>query len=167
MNKFFFDNVECIFFDFDGVLTNNSVYIDQNGLESVICSRSDGLAFDVLRRLDKHVCIISSEKNPVVSFRAGKLQAPVLFGIENKEDTLKEFASIKSINLRKCIYIGNDLNDYHAMKLCGYSFCPSDSHPSIKSIADTILKSNGGGGVARELVEQVFKLDFLKILYGK
>lgn len=165
MDKNLFDCIECIFFDFDGVLTNNLVCIDQNGLESVTCSRSDGLAFDVLRKLNKLVYIISTEKNPVVLYRAKKLKVPVLFGVENKENTLKELALTENISLRDCVYIGNDLNDYNAMKLCGYSYCPSDSHPKIKSIADITLNSIGGDGVVRELVEQEFKLDFINILY--
>ena len=51
------------------------------------------------------------------------------------------------------------------MQLCGYSACPSDSHPKIKDIASFVLKTKGGNGVLRELLEEVFKLDILAILY--
>ena len=68
------DNIDAFVFDFDGVLTNNFVYLDQNGIESVACSRADGLAFDVLRRLNKPSFILSTEKNRVVEARAQKLQ---------------------------------------------------------------------------------------------
>ena len=61
--------------------------------------------------------------------------------------------------------MGNDLNDYQAMRLCGISVCPADSHPKIKEISDIVLKTNGGNGVVRELLEDVFGLDFIEILY--
>jgi len=76
-------------FDFDGVLTNNMVYINQDGKESVKCSRSDGLAFDVLRKLNISSYIISTEKNPVVEVRAKKLKVALLQGIDNKLEALK------------------------------------------------------------------------------
>ena len=61
--------------------------------------------------------------------------------------------------------MGNDLNDYRVMQLCGYTACPSDSHETIKSIANVVLKTKGGNGIVRELLEDVFKLNFIQILY--
>ena len=63
--------------------------------------------------------------------------------------------------------IGNDLNDYLAMKLCGYTVCPADSHSKIKDISNVTLRTNGGNGVVREILEDVLNLDFIKILYKK
>ena len=51
------------------------------------------------------------------------------------------------------------------MKLCGYSVCPSDSHNKIKQIADIVLKTQGGKGVVRELLEDVLEIDLIKVLY--
>ena len=160
------DNVDVLVFDFDGVLTNNFVYVDQNGLESVVCSRADGLAFDVLRKLQKPTYILSTEKNQVVTARAKKLKVPVLQGVRNKPVALKELIEKEGFDLQNVLYIGNDLNDYHAIKLCGFSACPADSHPKIKEIVSIVLESRGGEGVARELVEEVIGLDFIKILYN-
>ena len=159
------DNVDVLVFDFDGVLTNNFVYLDQNGLESVKCSRADGLAFDVLRKLQKPTYILSTEKNQVVTARAKKLRVPVLQGVSNKSEALKELIEKEGFDLQNILYVGNDLNDYQAMKLCGFSACPADSHPKIKEIADIVLKTNGGNGIVRELLEEVLNIDFIKILY--
>ncbi len=159
------DDVDVLVFDFDGVLTNNFVYLDQNGLESVICSRADGLAFDVLRKLQKPTYILSTEKNQVVTARAKKLKVPVLQGVSNKSEALKELIEKEGFDLQNILYVGNDLNDYQAMKLCGFSVCPADSHPKIKEIADIALKTNGGNGIVRELLEEVLNIDFIKILY--
>jgi len=159
------NDVDVFIFDFDGVLTNNLVYIDQDGRESVSCSRSDGLAFDLLRKLNKPAYILSTEENQVVSARANKLKVPVLHGVANKVVELKRLANEKSFNLARVFYIGNDINDYKVMQICGYTACPSDSHRSIKQIADFNLETKGGNGVVRELLEDVFQLNFVQILY--
>jgi len=161
------NNIDAFIFDFDGVLTNNKVYVDQNGNESVSCSRADGLAFDVLRKLKKPAYIISTEKNPVVNARAKKLKVNVIQGVSNKAEALLSLAETHQYDLKKIIYVGNDLNDYRVMKLCGYTACPNDSHVKIKDLALTTLASNGGNGVVRELLENVFYLDFIEILYSK
>ena len=162
---FDFDKISAFIFDFDGVLTDNIVFIDQNGIESVACSRADGLAFDVLRRLKKQSYILSTEKNQVVEARANKLKIPVIQGINNKVNALKELKNKEGIDFKSALYMGNDLNDYQAMRLCGISVCPADSHPKIKEISNIVLKTNGGNGVVRELLEDILNLDFVKILY--
>ena len=161
------DNIDALVFDFDGVLTNNLVYLNQDGVESVACSRADGLAFDVLRKLNKPAFILSTEKSPVVAMRAKKLKIPAIQGVSDKVEAIKELADKNSYNLKNILYVGNDLNDYLVMKICGYTACPVDSHPRIKEASENILETRGGNGVVRELLEQVFNLDFIKILYSK
>ena len=159
------NNITVFIFDFDGVLTNNLVQIDENGKESVSCSRADGLAFDVLRKLNKPVFILSTEKNQVVTARAKKLKVPVLQGVSEKSEALKQLIEKEGLDLKNILYVGNDLNDYLAMQLCSYRACPADSHPKIKRISNICLNANGGDGVVRELVEEVLNIDFIKILY--
>ena len=159
------EDIDAFVFDFDGVLTNNLVHVDQNGKESVSCSRADGLAFDVLRKLDKPAFILSTENNPVVTMRAKKLKIPVVQGVEDKVEAIKKLVNKNNYNLKNILYVGNDLNDYLVMQLCGYAMCPADSHSKIKEISDVVLKTNGGNGVVRELLEDVLGLDFIKILY--
>jgi 3-deoxy-D-manno-octulosonate 8-phosphate phosphatase (KDO 8-P phosphatase) len=159
------EKVDAFVFDFDGVLTDNRVYVDQDGNESVCCNRTDGLAFEALRKLKLPTLILSTEHNPVVAARAEKLQIPVLHGIKDKRKALLELCSQNNYDFKRIFYTGNDLNDYYVMKDCGYSACPFDSHPSIKEISDFLLACRGGEGIAREILEDVFKLDLLKILY--
>lgn len=154
-------------FDFDGVLTDNMVYLDQSGNELVMCSRSDGLAFDFFHKLNKDVCILSTETNPVVLARAKKLKVPVLQGVRDKDSSLKKLIQDKGIKFSQVCYVGNDMNDYMAMKLCGIKVCPADSHQIIKDLADVVLSCNGGHGVARELLEEVFQVNMFEVLYGK
>jgi 3-deoxy-D-manno-octulosonate 8-phosphate phosphatase (KDO 8-P phosphatase) len=159
------DSIDVLIFDFDGVLTNNLVYIDQDGKESVSCSRSDGLAFDVLRKLNKPAFILSTEKNSVVTMRAKKINIPVIQGVSDKAKAIKKLIDENNYNLKKVLYVGNDLNDYAVMQLCGYKVCPSDSHPKIKHISDVCLNTSGGNGIVRELLEEVLNVDFIKVLY--
>jgi 3-deoxy-D-manno-octulosonate 8-phosphate phosphatase (KDO 8-P phosphatase) len=163
-NSLNLDAIDAFVFDFDGVMTNNLVHLDQDGKEFVTCSRADGLAFDVLRKLKKPAYILSTEQNPIVSARAKKLKIPAFQGIENKENGIMNLVNSEGFNLKKIFYTGNDLNDYKVMQLCGNTACPADSHKSIKKIASFVLKTNGGEGVVREILEHILKLDFIKIL---
>ena len=123
--------IELLVYDFDGVMTDNTVYVNEEGNETV-SNRSDGLAISKIKKLSVKQIIISTEKSKVVSARAKKLNIDCFTGIENKESVLKEFCSQNEINLKKVGYVGNDINDLEAMKLVGTTFCPSDSHPKIK-----------------------------------
>ena len=93
------ENIDAFVFDFDGVLTNNLVCIDSIGKESVTCSRADGLAFDVLRKLNIPAYILSTEKNLVVSERAKKLKIEAIQSISNKSETLIELVKVKQFDL--------------------------------------------------------------------
>jgi 3-deoxy-D-manno-octulosonate 8-phosphate phosphatase (KDO 8-P phosphatase) len=159
------EEVRVFVFDFDGVLTNNNVYLDENGKETVVCSRSDGLAFDVLRKLKKPAYILSTEENPVVSARAKKLKIYAMQGVINKVSGIQEIAKKENCKLENVLYVGNDLNDYRVMGICGFSVCPADGHYKIKKISGIVLKTDGGQGIVRELLEDVLKLDFIEILY--
>jgi 3-deoxy-D-manno-octulosonate 8-phosphate phosphatase (KDO 8-P phosphatase) len=162
--KISIDKIDAFVFDFDGVMTNNLVYVDQDGRESVSCSRADGLAFDVLRKLNKPAFILSTERNPVVAMRASKLGILAIQDVPDKVKAIKELANNNRYNLKNILYVGNDLNDYYVMKLCGYSVCPADSHYKIKELSDITLKTKGGDGVVRDLLENVFSINFIKIL---
>jgi len=159
------NEIDALVFDFDGVLTDNKVLVHQDGSESVLCNRADGLAFDVLRKLKIQTYILSTETNRVVKQRAKKLKIPVIQGASNKLETLSKLCNEEHYDINKVLFIGNDLNGYQVMKACGYSACPYDSHPKIKQISSNVLSSAGGEGVARELLDEIFNLEFIKILY--
>ena len=166
-NRLNADELDALILDFDGVLTDNHVMVDQAGNEQVRCHRGDGLAFDVLRKLNVQSYILSTETNPVVKTRARKLKVPLLQGVNNKQETLISLAQKEKIDLTRTLYVGNDLNDFYAMQTCGYSACPADSHPKITEIATFKLKTKGGQGVVREIVEDVLRIDMLKSFKSK
>jgi len=152
--------------DFDGVHTDNKVLVSSDGQELVSCSRSDGIAYDYLRKKQITSIILSSETNSVVKERANKLKIKFYGGVSNKLDFLERILleNLKS-SLDKVIYIGNDLNDYLVMEKCGLKVCPSDSHPRIIEISDFVIQKKGGDGVIRSLIEDVFEIDLIEMLY--
>jgi 3-deoxy-D-manno-octulosonate 8-phosphate phosphatase KdsC-like HAD superfamily phosphatase len=87
-------------------------------------------------------------------------------GVFNKVEAVKELIDANNYNLKNILYVGNDLNDFRVMQFCGISVCPIDSHRKIKEISNVVLDTRGGNGVVRELLEDVFKIDFIEVLYN-
>ena len=148
--------IQLVIYDFDGVMTNNKLLVDQNGNEFVQVSRADGLAVSEINKLGIDQIIISSEKNAVVSTRAKKLGIECIQGIDDKKFALINYLAAKDLNLANVAFLGNDINDLEVMKIVGISLCPKDAHTKIKKIAKIILKTKGGEGVIRELLDLMF-----------
>ncbi|MBF0428982.1 MAG: acylneuraminate cytidylyltransferase [Magnetococcales bacterium] len=147
--------MDAVVFDFDGVLTDNRVLVSQDGTEAVYCSRSDGMGFDILRKASIPAFIMSTETNPVVSARAAKLKLPVFQGIKDKGESLKALCLEKNYSLERIVFVGNDINDLPAMQLAGYPIAVADAMPVVRKAAWRVLKSPGGAGIVRELLETV------------
>jgi len=150
-----FINIKLIVYDFDGVMTDNTVSVDQKGVETVRVSRGDGLGVSEIKKLGFSQIIISTELNPVVSARASKLGIPCLQGIDNKKEALLNYCQSNDIDLKKVAYVGNDINDKNAMEIVSLTICPEDAHESIKNISKIVLSKRGGEGVARELFDMI------------
>ena len=149
------NEINLIVYDFDGVMTDNKVYIDQNGKETVQVNRGDGLSISEIKKLGIEQIIISTEQNPVVSARAHKVGIPCLQGIENKKMALIDYCENNDIEIENVAYVGNDINDKGAMETVGITFCPADAHKSIKTISGHVLETRGGHGVVRELFDLI------------
>ena len=147
--------LSLLVYDFDGVITDNTVYVDQHGTETVRVHRGDGLAISLFKKAGYKQLILSTETNPVVSKRAEKLGIPVIQGSTNKRDALQHYCKKNNIDLQTVLYVGNDINDYDVMQLVKHKICPADAVDSIKDISDDILISKGGNGVIRELYDKL------------
>lgn len=147
--------IDLIVFDFDGVFTNNQALIFEDGKEAVFVNRSDGLAVAQLRKHGYKMIIISTETNNVVKARAAKLKIPVINGVENKKQTLSDYCEKEHHNLEHTIFVGNDINDLAAMKSVGIPVCPIDAYPPIREISKIVLKTKGGFGAIRELMDLI------------
>jgi YrbI family 3-deoxy-D-manno-octulosonate 8-phosphate phosphatase len=154
-NRSRLDNVKLIVYDFDGVMTDNTVLVSEDGLESVVVSRADGLAIGILKSKGIEQIIITTEENKVVEARARKLKLPVIRGVTDKKVVLKTYCRERSIALADVVYIGNDINDMEAMKIAGHPVCPSDACGEVKAVSKIILNVPGGSGVIRDFVRFV------------
>lgn len=149
------EDIQLIIYDFDGVLTNNKAIIREDGLESVMVNRSDGLAISALKGLGIPQLILTTETNVAVRTRAEKLKIPIIRGVKNKKEIFLNYCKTNDIAPHKVLYIGNDINDLEVMKIVGYPACPLDASSEIRSVSRIILGKKGGDGVVRELLYHI------------
>ena len=151
-----FKDIKAVVFDFDGVFTDNQVIISEDGKESVICNRSDGIGLAMLRKLGIPMKIISTEKNPVVAIRAKKLELSVEYGVEDKIKELEKFSKVVKVDFENIAFLGNDVNDAECMKKVGFPVAVADADENIKIISTLVLDKKGGYGSVREFCEIVY-----------
>lgn len=149
---------ELLILDFDGVLTDNRVWVDEEGHEQVAAYRSDSLGLSYLRAAGIEAMVISMETNPVVSARCRKMKLPVLQGIDDKATTLSHLLQERRIDPGKVVYLGNDLNDVPCFPLVGCAVVVADAQPGAKRQADLVLTQPGGHGAVRELCDRLIAL---------
>lgn len=146
--------VKLVIMDFDGVMTDDRVWVDQDGRESVAANRGDGLGLERLKALtDIEVMVMSREKNEVVKKRCQKLGLPVLNSVKDKTAALKKVLDEKSLSPNEVIFVGNDLNDLVCFPLVGYAVVPADAFAEVCAQADMVLGKRGGHGAVREICE--------------
>jgi YrbI family 3-deoxy-D-manno-octulosonate 8-phosphate phosphatase len=143
---------KVIFTDFDGCLTDDRVWLNQDGEEFVAANRKDGLAINRLKALGIKVVITSTETNRVVTARAIKLGIEALQGLLDKVEAIENYISKNNLTWKDSWYIGNDVNDLGAIRKARFSICPSDAVKVVKKEVDLKLKTKGGYGVLSELV---------------
>lgn len=148
--------VRLIAFDFDGVFTDNSVYVTQDGIESVRCWRSDGLGLERLRSIGIEALIISTEINPVVMARAQKLKLPCKQGVQDKAAEILATCQDLQIDPQQTMFVGNDINDIPAFQSIGVPVGVADSYPEIYPYILCLTQRPGGMGAVREICDLVF-----------
>jgi N-acylneuraminate cytidylyltransferase len=149
--------IDLILCDFDGVITDNRVWVDQDGTELVAAYRSDSMRVKELRAIGIEVMILSSEQNRVVEARAKKMGVEALHGVgvHDKGRVMREVLEQKNINAENVIYIGNDLNDLPCFDVAGWSVAVADAYPEVIRAADHVLSRTGGHGALRELIDLI------------
>lgn len=145
--------VELLVLDFDGVLTDNRVWVNADGQEWVAAHRGDGWGLTRLREAGVEVVVLSTETNPVVAARCGKLGLPVEQGVRDKAPALRRMLEERGVDSSRAIYVGNDENDVPCFPLVGCALAPADAHPRARRKADRVLESPGGHGAVRELCD--------------
>jgi N-acylneuraminate cytidylyltransferase len=153
------EKIKLIVSDFDGVITDNRVWTDQDGRETVAASRSDSMRVRELRELGIEVMILSSEPNTVVLARAQKMGVEAVHGIDirGKGGALRELLAEKKVDASQVIYIGNDFNDLPCFEIAAWGVAVADAYPEVARAADLVLSRPGGYGALRELCDLVLQ----------
>jgi YrbI family 3-deoxy-D-manno-octulosonate 8-phosphate phosphatase len=144
--------------DFDGVLTDNRVFVLEDGKEAVACDRGDGMGIELLRAAGLRIAVISKETNEVVSSRCRKLRIECHHGVEGKRAVLDEVIRRHDVRLDQVLYVGNDINDLECMRHAGFAVAVADARPEVLREADLILQRAGGKGAIRELSDLILEV---------
>ncbi len=145
--------IELVVFDFDGVFTDNRVFVLEDGREAAVCNRGDGMGLSLLRAAGLPMVVLSTEVNPIVDARCRKLRLECKHGLEDKRAALEALAREKKVDLKRVVYVGNDVNDLGCMEAAGFAVVVADAHPSALAKADFVLSRGGGAGAVRELCD--------------
>lgn len=152
--------IRLVAFDFDGVFTDNTVWVSQDGTETVRCWRGDGIGLRKLERVGLTPVIISTETNPVVSARSRKLQIRCIQGCADKRVALEGLMQETGLALTQVAFVGNDINDLPCLTCVGLPIVVHDAHPDVLPYARFRTQTPGGYGAVREicdLFERVFE----------
>ena len=148
---------KILFTDFDGCLTDDRVWLNQDGEEFVAANRKDGLAVKRLKNLGIQIVITSTETNKVVLARGTKMGVEVLQGLADKAESIDQYLKQKNLSWNDVWYIGNDINDLGAIEKAMLSISPADAVKKVRKAVDIVLKTNGGTGILSEIATELEK----------
>jgi 3-deoxy-D-manno-octulosonate 8-phosphate phosphatase (KDO 8-P phosphatase) len=157
--------IQAIAFDFDGVFTDNKVYVTQEGVELVRCDRGDGMGIGMLNSalargmLRADVFIVTRERNPVTEMRARKIGLACHAGCDDKLAFVEARLRGAGAEFSGLVYLGNDVNDLGVMMRAGFSVAPADAHERVRRIASVVMPQRGGEGFVRAFVEQLLGVE--------
>ena len=153
------NDITTFIFDVDGVLTDGSVFVNNDGEMLRTMNIRDGYALKAAVEKGYNVCIISGGSNEGVRVRLRNLGiTDIHLGTPDKVETFDEYIDIYQIKQEHILYMGDDIPDYHVMQLVGLPTCPQNAVPEIKGISKYISHVEGGKGAVRDVIEQVMKV---------
>ncbi|MDR0762318.1 MAG: HAD-IIIA family hydrolase [Campylobacteraceae bacterium] len=155
--------IELIVLDVDGCLTEGTIFYTNDGEAAKAFNVRDGFGIVCWHKIGKKCAIITGKSSDIVKHRARDLNIKYVFqGIQDKLGVLKELLKELNLELDNVAAIGDDTNDYKQLKSVGWSFAPADALPFIRKNVATVLKSNGGKGAVREMIEMIVDKENLR-----
>lgn len=152
------NNITTFIFDVDGVLTDGTIHVSQNGdlLRNMFIR--DGYALKAAVDQGYRVCIISGGSNDGVRIRLQNLGIQDIYlGVADKVQVLKQYMNTHQLHADQMLYMGDDIPDFHVMQMVALPTAPQDAAPEIKGISRYISHKLGGRGAVRDVIEQVMK----------
>ncbi|WP_158826251.1 KdsC family phosphatase [Mucilaginibacter lacusdianchii] len=154
-----FKDITTFIFDVDGVLTDGSVYVNEQGGQTRAFNIKDGYALQLAVKLGYNVCAISGSRSKIAMHRLNSLGIQhVYLGCSDKTDTFKVYINERGISPMNVMYMGDDIPDLGVMKLVGLPVCPADAAEEIKEVSEYISPLGGGQGAARDVIEKTLKI---------
>ena len=149
------DTIKMVITDFDGVVTDNCVYISDDGIMSRKINFKDVVGFYLLKRNNIDIAIISGEKNAAIETIAKNLKIKEVYqNIREKLPVLKEIIERKNLSQEEYLYIGDDINDLECLNYAKYRVTVPNSTEKVKAVEDIqITEYSGGTGAFREVAD--------------
>jgi YrbI family 3-deoxy-D-manno-octulosonate 8-phosphate phosphatase len=148
--------IKLIVCDVDGCLTNGEMSYTESGAEIKSFHTRDGIAVQQAQNAGIEVAFLSSGfTSGHIAARAAKLGVKrVAVSREPKTAILKSWMQELALQRDEVAYLGDDVNDIEAMRLCGLTACPADAHPEVRKVVTSVLATAGGKGVLRDFWDQ-------------
>ncbi len=154
-----FQKITTFIFDVDGVLTDNSVLVLEDGKLLRSMNMRDGLAIKKALRSGYRICIITGGTSEGVKLRLQNLGVQDIYlGQSDKMEAFEEYCMAYDLDPEEILYMGDDLPDYPVMRRVGLAVCPHNAAPELFGIAGYVSPLNGGEGCVREVIEKVMRL---------
>lgn len=152
-------HITTMIFDYDGVLTGGTVLINTDGELLRTANIKDGYALKHATEMGFRIAIISGGRSQSVKMRMAPLGiTDVFLEAQDKMKIYKEYIEKHKLKAEEVLFMGDDIPDYPVMKAVGVATCPSDAAEEIKAVATYISFQKGGKGCARDIIEQVMKI---------
>lgn len=153
-----FDKIRLVALDVDGVLTDGTVLVLENGLQARKMSVRDGYALQLAVKKGISIMVISGALSEPVRDRLNKLGiTDVFMGVTDKWGLLSQQMNERGIQADEVLFMGDDIPDLDVMKKVGLAVCPADAAEEIRSVAAVISNNKGGEGCVREILEKLMK----------
>jgi len=153
-----FKKITTFIFDIDGVLTDGTVLVLENGLQARRMSIRDGYALQLAIKKGYRVLVVSGANASPVTDRLNKLGIEeVQMGVLNKKAFVEKYLDANKLGPAEVLYMGDDIPDQPVMSMVGLPVCPADAVEEIRAISKYISPLNGGSGCVRDVIEQVLK----------
>lgn len=149
--------IKMVITDFDGIITDNCVYVDNEGNMTRKLNFKDIMAFSLLKKNGYKIGIISGESNSAIELLAKKFDIEEIHqGIRNKLEVLNKIIEKYNLSDEDFIYIGDDVNDYESLMRAKYSLTVPAAVNKVKNIKHIqITSTKSGEGAFREIVDSL------------
>ena len=154
-------DIKLIITDFDGVFTDGTVFIGENGNTFKQISYKDIMGVFLAIKNGYKVAFLSGEKSPAIDYIANKFSIKDVFqDIHNKKEIVRNLIEQNSLTANEVVYIGDDVNDIESMKQVKYKVAPPNANKAVKFVDNIqITEAIGGDGAFREVVDSLIQVD--------